>query len=69
MNLIDAGLVIEPSQNNFGDENEEDILYMYLKKYSPFIVNPIVTSIINYELTEESSANMTCYLLFSIGLY
>lgn len=61
--LSNAGLAIETSDNSFRDENEEDILYLYLKKYSPFMVKPIVTSIINYEMAEEPSANITCYFV------
>ncbi|TCC97852.1 DUF3885 domain-containing protein [Pedobacter hiemivivus] len=63
MDLSNAGLAIETSDKNFRDENEEDILYLYLKKYSPLIVSPIVTSIINYEMAEEPSANITCYFV------
>lgn len=63
IDLNNAGFTIETSDNNFRDENEEGILYLYLKKYSPSIVSPIVTSIINYEMAEEPSANIACYFV------
>lgn len=63
MDLSKAGLAVETFDDSFKDENEEDILYLHLKKYSPFIVNPIVTSIINYEMAVEPSANITSYFI------
>lgn len=63
VNLNNAGLDVRTSDNNFKNEGEEDVLYLYVKKYSSFIGCPIVTSIINYEMAEEPSANITCYFV------
>lgn len=39
------------------------MLYLYVKKYSSFIGSPIFTSIINYEMAEEPSADITSYFV------
>lgn len=63
INLKNAGLVIKDADRTFSDKQEEEILYLHYTKYSPFLVSPITTSIINYEMAEEPSANITCYFI------
>lgn len=62
-NLETAGLAIKDADKVFRDRQEEEILYLYFKKYSSFLASPITTSIINYEMAEEPSANVTCYFI------
>jgi hypothetical protein len=44
-------------------EDDYDVLCLYYEQYSFPMVSPIVTSIINYELALEPSANITCYFV------
>ena len=62
-NLKSAGLVVRSADKFFRDKNDEEVLYLYFKKYSPFQVSPIITSIVNYDMAEEPAANITCYFV------
>jgi hypothetical protein len=61
--LEKAGLVIQSAYSTFRQKNEEETLYLYYDKFSKSLVEPIITSIVNYELAEEPSANITCYFV------
>ncbi|WP_158799432.1 DUF3885 domain-containing protein [Pedobacter sp. L105] len=45
------------------DQKEEEVLYLHFKKYLQSQISPIATSIINYEMAEEPSSNITCYFV------
>jgi len=63
IDLKNAGLVIENANSSLKRIGEEEVLYLYFKKYSQAILSPVMTSIINYELAQEPSANITCYFI------
>jgi len=62
INLRSAGLDIESADNYFRDYTHENVLYLHFEKF-PALLNPVVTSIINYDMAEEPSANITCYFI------
>ncbi|MFA6084521.1 DUF3885 domain-containing protein [Mucilaginibacter sp.] len=61
--LEKAGLVIQSANNIFRQKNNEEALYLYYDRFSKSIVKPVITSIINYDIGEEPSANITCYFI------
>ena len=62
-NLEQAGLIIRHADIAFRQENAEYVvLYLNFKKVSE-PVRSVITSIINYEMAEEPSANLTCYFI------
>lgn len=61
-NLKNAGLVVQNADKAFRNE-EEEILYLYFEKYSSLQVSSVITSIINYDMAVEPSANITCYFV------
>jgi hypothetical protein len=63
VNLKNAGLIVHNADKVFRNKGDEEILYLYFKKYLSFQVSPIITSIINYDMAEEPSANITCYFV------
>jgi hypothetical protein len=63
INLNKAGLTIKSSDDYFESKNEENILYLFIKKYSFSKIDPVVSAKINYEMAEEPSANITCYFI------
>ncbi|MCY1524189.1 hypothetical protein D9M68_591130 [compost metagenome] len=65
INLTNAGLDKKNADSSFknSDNPDEEVLYLHFNKCSPIITSPILTSIINYEMAEEPSANVTCYFI------
>jgi hypothetical protein len=61
--LEKAGLATQSADSAFKQKNEEETLYLYYNKFSKSLIEPIITSIVNYEMAEEPSANITCYFV------
>jgi hypothetical protein len=63
-NLKQAGFDINSASKVLKTKvNEEEILLVNFNRYSESLLTPITTSIINYEMAEEPSANITCYFI------
>lgn len=62
-NLEQAGLTVKDADIVFRHKSEDEVLYLYFEKYSNTIANSVITSIVNYEMAEEPSANVTCYFI------
>ena len=65
IDLDKAGLAKKDIDNTFKSKNNqgEEVLYLYFHKCLPILISPIITSIINYDLAEDPSANITCYFI------
>lgn len=62
-NLKAAGLCLQDATIEFGSNTDNSIRYIYYEKFSKSIIYPFISTIINYDLGYEPSANITCYFL------
>lgn len=63
-NLVNAGFKFNKADLIFEENREENhILFIYKRQYSLSFFNPIILSIINYEINEVPFANITCYFI------
>ncbi|WP_259071963.1 DUF3885 domain-containing protein [Mucilaginibacter sp. X4EP1] len=62
-NLENSGFEIYKAAKVLKQKDEDEILYLYFNRYSKLLLSPIAKSIINFEMAEEPSANITCYFI------
>ncbi|PWG78084.1 DUF3885 domain-containing protein [Pararcticibacter amylolyticus] len=59
-----AGLSVRSANKLFRQKKEdEEVLYLFFDRYTDSLGKVLTTSIINYEMALEPSANITCYFI------
>lgn len=62
-NIVSAGFSLGSPNKLFRQKDENEILYVYFNRYAKHHLSPIVESIINFDMGEDPSANITCYFI------
>jgi hypothetical protein len=63
INLKNAGFSFHKASKVFRLKGEYETLYMHFNRYSKTFALPIIKSIVNFDMAEEPSANITCYFV------
>lgn len=64
ISMLKAGLKKSAFHTYYKEKFEnEDVLYLQLVKYESILIEPLIKSVVNYELGEDPSANITCYYI------
>jgi len=62
-NLEHAGFQLKKADKVLRRKDDDEILYAHFNTFSRIVLSPIIKSIINFEMAEEPSANITCYFV------